>query len=147
MEKYSKYRKHTVDTYARELVDAMKAKGDYNPAKHDPFIMSTAMAMKLLQDAQNDIDKNGMMLTTISREGAERHQMNPLANVVAQQQIIIRQNFYKLGLIGVQNGNSNAAVPDSDDGDTDATTGRGDALSELTAIVGGQAKKTYKKVK
>lgn len=137
MERYSKYKKHTVDTYAELLRKAFKAKGIYEAERHDTVIMSIAPLFVRLEQARESIKKHGVLVEQADTNKNIKLVRNPAIDVELAVVDRIRKSLKDMNLFVDKRNNA-----DDDDDESDNT---GDPMAELTAIMGGITRQSYKR--
>lgn len=135
METDKQISRHTVDTFAKNIKKAMEEMGIYKPA-FDMTIHLLASTFKRYEQARKMADKE-LIITEKSREGNSRKSVSPAFVVEVKCLELIRKYAKELGLF------LNDKSTDDDDADTKGEK-ENDQISELTNIMNGIERKTYR---
>lgn len=141
MERYKDYKKHTVDTYARIVVKAMKAVGNYDSEKHDAVIMAVvAPLMARLEQARASIATLGVVVNQTSREGSDRWVKNPACDLELQIAAQLRLQLRDLGIYD--------SLPVADDNDAgEEGQKKVDGLQAIADMLHGVKDEVYRNPK
>lgn len=135
METDKQISRHTVDTFAKNIKKAMEERGIYQPY-FDMTIHLLASTYKRYEQARKMVDKE-LVITETSREGNSRKSVSPAFVVEVKCLELIRKYAKELGLF------LNEKSQDDDDTDTKGEK-ENDQISELTNIMNGIERKTYR---
>lgn len=135
METDKQISRHTVDTFAKNIKKAMEERGIYQPY-FDMTIHLLASTYKRYEQARKMVDKE-LVITETSREGNSRKSVSPAFVVEVKCLELIRKYAKELGLF------LNEKSTDDDDADTKVEK-ENDQISELTNIMNGIERKTYR---
>jgi hypothetical protein len=137
MEKYSAYKKHTVDTYSKLLVSALKSAGIYDSQKHDAVIGGVlAPLFQRLEEARNSIAQYGMLITEMTREDHEVLKRNPACDLELAIVDRIRKMLKEINLFDAKK---------DDEDTTEEKEDENDSLTKISGILGGITYQRYKK--
>ncbi len=139
MERYSKYKVHTEDTYAKLLKAAFEARGIYDSNRHDTVIMAIAPLFVRLEQARKEIVKYGVLIKTKDTNQNDKFTRNPAIDIEIALVDRIRKTLKDMNLFVEKR------VEDNDEEDNSTDNDSGDPLAQLTAIMGGVEKRTYRK--
>ena len=135
METDKQISRHTVDTFAKNIKKAMEERGIYQPY-FDMTIHLLTSTYKRYEQARKMVDKE-LVITETSREGNSRKSVSPAFVVEVKCLELIRKYAKELGLF------LNEKSTDDDDTDTKGEK-ENDQISELTNIMNGIERKTYR---